>query len=111
MFWPFRSTRDRIAELRELRRPAPETAWPWSTQEPPRQLEPDHGSVYVSADAKRHLVSIRIIGLGYFDMSRTAAFALAKKIEGAADALGPEPTKADVAVDITDQVGKEEDGG
>jgi hypothetical protein len=95
--WPFRSAMERIAMLREIRKPAP-PMWQIPAEPPARQ--PDHGKIYVYPETADHTVSIRIMGLGHFALSRKAAFSFARQIEGAADALGPEPKAADESVDV-----------
>jgi hypothetical protein len=67
-------------------------------------MPPDGYDIIVSADFSARAVRVDVAGL-FFTMAPRVAFAFAKQVEGAADALGPEPPPAkDEAIDITDQV-------
>jgi len=107
----FRSTGDHIARLR---------AW-WSPSPRPQpavvEVEPlvdvDELAIRVSSEFTDHCVRV-VVGTFPFTLSRKMAFEFAKQVEGAADALGPEPPASkEVAIDITDEVedGKEEGDG
>lgn len=102
--WGFRSTRQRVEELRKQQAVADAAAQvaKWANEQPP---------VRVSADFSEHHVRVDVDGLGFFTLSAKTAFAFAKQVEGAADALGPEPAKRDESVDITADVEKESGDG
>ena len=111
MTWPlWRSTGDHIARLRALFRPAPPPPPPLSAIV---QVEPaENQPIRVSANFSEHRVRVDVDRLGHFTLSRRTAFSFAKQVEGAADALGPEPPAPAEGIDITDEVeGKEGEGG
>lgn len=92
--WPFRSTRERIEELQRARQTA-STAHDILVEIPPVA-----GAFHVSAEFSEHRVRIDVDRLGFFTMSANTAFNFARQIEGAAEALGPEPANVDESVDV-----------
>jgi hypothetical protein len=77
-------------------------------------MQPDEGPrIGVAAQFAEHCVRVDVEGLGHFTMARKTAFAFARQVEGAADALGPEPpAPKGEGIDITEQLeGKEAEGG
>ncbi len=97
--WPFRSTRDRIEMLREIRKPAPGAMWPWS--EPTKEPTPvdDSVAIRVCTDFTRRSVVIDMGEVARLSNGLAAARELHRKLGEAIEALA----NAD-AVDMTDEV-------
>jgi len=91
----FRSTGDHLARMRG-KAPVASVA-----VDVPRHELPE---INVSADFSRRIVRVDVGGVCEFTLDQKTAVNFAKQIDGAADALGPEPVKKDEAVDITAEV-------
>jgi hypothetical protein len=102
----FRSTGDLIKWMRGKRQAAP------LIQEPATTANRELPEINVSADFSRRVIRVDVGGVCDFTLDQKTAVALAKQIDGAADALGPESSKADeVAIDLTEDAEEEAKDG